>query len=119
MKRGVRDSFSLALGEEYEVVGAADGDQGVRLARGRRSDLVFLDLRMPGLSGVETLRRLHLLDPGIDVCIVTGFYEEYLRELIQAGEEGIRFQVARKPIDQEKIRVIAESHLQGPQVYPG
>ncbi|OQX47288.1 MAG: hypothetical protein B0D86_00245, partial [Candidatus Sedimenticola endophacoides] len=97
----------------------ADGDQGVRLARGRRPDLVFLDLRMPGLSGVATLRRLHLLYPGIDVCIVTGFYEEYLRELIQAGEEGIRFQVARKPIDQEQIRVIAESHLQGPQVYPG
>jgi CheY-like chemotaxis protein len=117
-EEGVRDSFELALDTDYEVETASNGEEGLERARAERPDLVFLDLRMPGISGVETLRELHQLYADINVCIVTGFYEEYMRELIGISDEGMRFQVAKKPIGRNEIQLIAASQLEGPQVCP-
>ena len=58
---------------EYDVVLASTGTEGLELARTSAPDLVFVDLKMPGMSGMEVLERIRALDPTV-VCIVfTGF----------------------------------------------
>ena len=106
----VRGAFNLILGEAgYEVQEADNGLQGVEMARAERPDLVFLDLRMPGIDGVETLRRLKAIDESMSVYIVTAFANEYMDQLKVANDEGLNFQLASKPLSSKQIKHIANS----------
>lgn len=106
----VRGAFSLILGEAgYVVREAEDGLQGVEMALAERPDLIFLDLRMPGIDGVETLRRLKAIDENMCIYIVTAFSNEYMDQLKIAHDEGLNFQLASKPLSSKQIRHIASS----------
>lgn len=110
--RAVRDAFELALGDEgYTLRLAEDGLNGVKMAGQQRPDLVFLDLNMPGIDGVETLRRLLADDPSIKVYIVTAFAQEYMSGLAQAKQDGLRFQLAAKPLSPQQIRLVTQAAL--------
>lgn len=63
----------------YEVVVAADGDEALKRLDSMKFDLVTLDMRMPGLSGIETLRRMKDKDSSLPVIITTA-YEEYKQD---------------------------------------
>jgi DNA-binding NtrC family response regulator len=76
---------------------------------------VFLDLKMPGMSGVETLRELHDVCPSTPVYIVTAFYEEFMAPLRALQDEGISFDIARKPLGLAEIRTIADAMLSARQ----
>lgn len=106
----VRGAFRLILEEDGFVVSeAADGLLGIEMAQVARPSLIFLDLRMPGIDGVETLRRLKVLDPTLSVYIVTAFANEYMEQLKVAHCEGLDFQLASKPLSSTQIRHIARS----------
>jgi CheY-like chemotaxis protein len=106
----VRGAFSLILNEAgYIVREAENGLQGVEMARAERPDLIFLDLRMPGIDGVETLRLLKKLDGTLNIYIVTAFSNEYMDQLKIAHDEGLNFQLASKPLSSMQIRHIASS----------
>lgn len=108
----VRDSFIAALDyRDFAPVGAASGLAGIDSAAKERPDLVFLDLRMAGLSGVETLVSLRALYPDMPVYLVTGFYGEFLEPLKNLRRRGMPFEVARKPLTAAEIRAIAEGVL--------
>lgn len=67
----VRESFSLVLGKEFKVVTAASGEAALKKIIDEKIDLVYLDIRMPGMNGMETLKRIKEIDPGIEVIMVT------------------------------------------------
>lgn len=109
---GVRDTFSMAIEDtRHEVVSASNGQAGLDLARMYDPDLILLDLKMPGMNGVETLRHLNKTCPDVPVYIVTGFYGEFLTPLRDAQQEGISFDLARKPLELDEIRTIVDSVL--------
>jgi CheY-like chemotaxis protein len=112
----VRKSFLLALEDTAYTVETADsGEQGIEKAGADRYHLVFLDLKMPGLNGVETMRGLREIDQEVPIYIVTGFHQEFFSQLKEADEEGINFQVLQKPISNTQITLLAESVLgEGP-----
>lgn len=56
----------------HEVVEAADGVQGLAVARERRPDLVVTDLLMPNKEGIETIRDLRRVDPGLPILVISG-----------------------------------------------
>jgi len=56
----------------YSVETASDGAQALAAVRRRRPALILLDIEMPGMDGVETLRGVRALDPAIPVIMVTG-----------------------------------------------
>lgn len=115
-EQSVRDAFALALESEgYEVDTAADGEEGLRKFSVNPPDLVFLDLRMPGMGGIETLRQLKGLSPNTPVYIVTAFYQAYLEPLQALQEEGVTFQLAKKPLGAHDIREITRSVFEGPE----
>ncbi len=67
-------SFEKLLTEEgYEVRVASTGEDGLQEARESAPDLVIMDVRMPGMSGLETFRAIHAIEPRLPVIIMTAF----------------------------------------------
>lgn len=109
----VRGAFNLILEDAgYKVREAESGEQGIELIQAQRPDLIFLDLRMPGMDGVETLRRLKAIDDTLNVYIVTAFSNEYIDQLKVAHNEGLNFQIASKPLSSKQIKDIVSSMVE-------
>lgn len=108
----VRQAFELALyAEPYEVICAASGEDGAALATTQDCDLVYLDLRMPGIDGVETLRRIRAVKPDLPVYIATAFHREFLEQLAEARHQGLGFELLRKPLERQQIIHITRALL--------
>ncbi len=70
----LRHSFERLLREEgYLAMGAPSGEAGLEIVEKERPDLVILDMRLPGMDGFETFKRIHELDPKLPVIIVTAY----------------------------------------------
>src|SRR3954462_1854461 len=69
----IRDSLKMTLEYEgYEFIGAATGQEGLALAEREAPDLVLLDVKMPGMDGIEGLGRLGKMNGGVSVVVVSG-----------------------------------------------
>ncbi len=70
----LRKSFAKLLVEEkYTVLTAASGEEGVELVSHHTLDLVLLDMRLPGMNGMETFKRIKTIDAKLPVIIITAF----------------------------------------------
>ena len=70
---GPRDSLRMILKDSHRVRTAKSGPEGLEMIRQQKPDLVFLDIMMPEMDGVEVMRRIKKLDPDIEVSIVTAY----------------------------------------------
>jgi two-component system nitrogen regulation response regulator NtrX len=69
----IRDSLKMILEyEDYQFVGAASGQDGLATVQKERPDAVLLDIKMPGMDGMEVLRKLHALDETLPVIMISG-----------------------------------------------
>ncbi len=111
----IRASFVLALTDKGYIVDTAEtGKEGIEKERSKKYDLIFLDLKMPGISGVEALREIRKENKEIPIYIITAFYKEFFDELKAAEKEGLSFEIIKKPIDSNKILLITKSVLECP-----
>jgi DNA-binding response OmpR family regulator len=62
--------------EGYSVISTADGPQGIVLYQHHRPELVFLDLGLPSMSGIEVLKEIRAFDPSAQVILITGYGSE-------------------------------------------
>jgi nitrogen regulation protein NR(I) len=70
----LRNSFKKLLSEEgYMVDGAPSGEAGLNIIKKEVPDLVVLDMRLPGMNGLETFRAIHKIEPKLPVIIMTAF----------------------------------------------
>ncbi|WP_167501037.1 response regulator [Streptomyces malaysiensis] len=107
VRRGLR-TF-LQVQDDIEVVGeAADGEEGVARAEELRPDVVLMDVKMPGLDGIEALRTLRDLDNPARVLVVTSFTEKRtVVPALRAGAAGYVY----KDVDPEALaRAIRSVH---------
>ncbi len=105
----IRKSFTLALEDtDYQVETAESGEKGIEKARETKFALIFLDLRMPGLDGVETLRELWEMGQTVPIYITTAFYDDFYDRLQSAADDAISFYLLKKPVDGDEIRSIAK-----------
>jgi two-component system, NtrC family, sensor kinase len=73
---GIRRIMSLALGHAgYSVVTAADGPTGIRLCQEASAQIIITDVGMPGMDGLEVLKRIKEIDPDREVIVTTAFTE--------------------------------------------
>ncbi|GLY31962.1 response regulator transcription factor [Kineosporia sp. NBRC 101731] len=94
---------------DLRVVGeAGDGFEAVLLAASLRPDVVVMDLRMPGLEGIEATRRITAHDPGVRVLVLTTFDDdESLYGALQAGASGFLVKDVALEDMLSAIRVVA------------
>ena len=111
VRRGLR-TF-LEVQDDIEVVGeAADGADGVALAEELRPDVVLMDVKMPGMDGVEALRRLRDLDNPARVLIVTSFTERRtVVPALRAGAAGYVYKDVDPDALAAAIRSVHAGHI--------
>ena len=87
----------------YQVVAVADGDSALRMLAETRPALVISDLKMPGLSGLDLLRRIRADDPQITVIIITAFGT--VQNAVEAMKAGA-YDYITKPIDHDQLEMV-------------
>ena len=109
----VRAAFEVLLGTQpdFAVVGtAADGQRSIGLCRDLRPDVVLMDIRMPGMDGIEATRRI-LADPASGttrVLILTTFdLDEHVYQALDAGASGFMLKDATAEQLFDAVRVVA------------
>ena len=76
-------------GEGFEVVEVSNGIEALWRVKSERPDAVVLDLRMPRLGGLEALRRIRILDPGLKVVIMTAYPEDIREQAASLGAAAV------------------------------
>jgi DNA-binding NtrC family response regulator len=109
-EEAVRDSCRQTLERSgLRVLTARDGVEGLRTVLQRHVDLVLLDLKMPGLDGVEFLRRARAERAGLDVIVITGYSSvESAVECMRLGA----YDYLTKPFNAETLRLAVGRALQ-------
>ena len=94
---GVRVTLEGIIAHEgLRVVGAEDGYKAIELAARTPFPLILMDIRMPGINGVETYREIKKISPQSTVVVMTGFAVRHL--VLEAENEGA-YAVLQKPFD--------------------
>ncbi len=103
----IRDSLRMILEyEDYEFVGAGNGPDAIAQVQRDRPDLVLLDIKMPGMDGIEVLRKLHALDETLPIVMISGHGTTATAvEAIRSG--AIDF--LDKPLSSERVIVTVQN----------
>ncbi|HEU5156236.1 MAG TPA: response regulator transcription factor [Streptosporangiaceae bacterium] len=117
----VRAGFAALLSAQDDIVvvgEAGDGREAVRLADRHRPDLVLMDIRMPGMDGIEATRQILASRPEIRVLVLTTFdVDEYVYEALGVGASGFLLKDATAEDLVGAVRVVARGDaLLAPQV---
>ena len=111
----IRDAFILALKDTgYQLDTAETGEEGIEKEKSKKHDLIFLDLKMPGMSGIEVLQKIRIVNKETPIYIITAFYKEFADELKNAEKERLTFELIKKPIRSDQILLVTKSVLEGP-----
>ena len=70
---GPRESLRMLFKDDYKVFPAYSGQEGIEILKNNTVEIVILDLKMPGMSGIETLEKIREIDEKIPVIILTGY----------------------------------------------
>jgi len=100
-EEGPRQSLRVVFKNEYDLILAADGATALDMARKQRIDAAILDLRMGDMSGIEVLQGLKIVDPDIEVIMLTAY------ETIDSARQALRLGACdylNKPFDLPAIR---------------
>jgi DNA-binding NarL/FixJ family response regulator len=107
----LRDGFSMILGgqSDLEIVGlAADGVEAVELVREHRPDVVLMDIRMPGLDGLDATAQILAEVPGPRVLVLTTFdLDEYVYRALRSGASGFLLKDAPRETLIAAVRSVA------------
>jgi two-component system NtrC family response regulator len=93
----------------YEVIAASDGTEGLSLFNSSKFDLVVTDMKMPGISGIEVLRRVHKQAPGVPVLVITAFVNVDIA--VEAMKEGA-YDFIGKPFYRDQLLLSVEKALE-------
>lgn len=108
----LRMSFHKLLTEEgYQVSGAASGEAGLEMIRRKLPDLVILDMRLPGMNGLDTFKVIHEIEPRLPVIMMTAYGST--GTAIEATKLGA-FDYVLKPFDiPDMLKVIHQALAAG------
>jgi two-component system nitrogen regulation response regulator NtrX len=105
----IRDSLRMILEYEgYGFFGAASGQEGLTQAQRERPDLVLLDIKMPGMDGMEVLRKLRALDDTLPVVMISG--HGTTSTAVEAIKSGA-LDFLDKPLSSERVIVTLQNVL--------
>jgi len=90
----------------YRVATASDGAEAIEMVKSRHYDIIFLDVRLPNMNGVETFERVKKIDPQATVIMMTDCAEE---DLVKRAVSAGAYTCLYKPFDIEKVITLVET----------
>jgi DNA-binding NarL/FixJ family response regulator len=115
----IREGFAAALGTDpgLNIIGQADnGEEGLRLARELRPDVLILDLTMPGMGGMSVLERLRVEVPETKVLVMTA--SETAQPLLEAVAAGATGYLTKRATREELRQAVITVHGGGSVISP-
>src|SRR5437763_1638272 len=100
---GPRESLRMLLKPSYQVHTAENVETGLQLLQEKHPDTIVMDIRMPGLNGIDGLRRIREIDPHLSVIMFTGF------GALETAQEALRLganDYINKPFDAVQMREV-------------
>src|ERR671935_1456339 len=105
----IRDSLRMTLEYDgYEVIAAATGQEGLALVEREAPDLVMLDVKMPGMDGLEVLDRLRAMNESLPIVVISG--HGTIGTAVEATKKGA-FDFIEKPFSSERVLVVLRNAL--------
>ena len=87
-EEGVRESMRLILEKDYDLCFACDGYEAIDLVKTECPNLALLDIKMPVMNGIETLKHIQRVNPETKVLFVTGYqYTDVAKDALQVGAQ--------------------------------
>ena len=109
-EKGIREALKQVLEyEEIEVQACASGHEAIRVYPDFKPHLVFLDVKMEGMDGLETLKRVRELDPQAQVVMISG--HGTIQTAVEATQLGA-YDFLEKPLDTDRILLTLRNALQ-------
>src|SRR2546430_8376182 len=110
---GPRESLRMLLKPDYQVRTADCVEAGIKLLKEKRPDTVVMDIRMPGATGIEGLRKIREIDPHLSVIMLTGF------GALETAQEALRLGASdymSKPFDAGEMRKVVGRNVERTRV---
>ena len=110
---GPRESLRMLLKPRYQVHTADCVEAGIRMLREKQPDTIVMDIRMPGATGIEGLRRIREIDPHLSVIMLTGF------GALETAQEALRLganDYINKPFDAREMREVVDRNVERTRV---
>ncbi|HXA08463.1 MAG TPA: hybrid sensor histidine kinase/response regulator [Chthoniobacterales bacterium] len=106
---GPRESLRMLLKPSYQVHTADSVERGLQLLSEKKPDAIVMDIRMPGVTGIEGLRRIRQIDPHLSVIMLTGFGAlETAKEALRLGANDY----ISKPFDAREMREVINRNVE-------
>ena len=106
---GPRESLRMLLKPIYQVHTANSVETGLKLLSEKKPDAIVMDIRMPGMTGIEGLRRIRQIDPHLSVIMLTGFGAlETAKEALRLGANDY----ISKPFDAREMREVISRNVE-------
>jgi two-component system nitrogen regulation response regulator NtrX len=103
-EQGIRAALGQLLEYEgYEVHTASNATEGIADYQKYKPNLVFLDVKMPGMDGMEALKKIREIDPAATVVMISG--HATIRTAVEATQLGA-YEILEKPLDTDRILVM-------------
>jgi len=99
--------FEIISDEGYKVETAGSGTETIRMVTSSMPSLILLDVKMPGMSGLETLEKLRVHAPGVPVIMMTAYSE--MDACQEAKNRGLVREYLKKPFEIDKLRFLIKN----------
>ncbi|MCK8601338.1 response regulator [Desulfoferrobacter suflitae] len=106
--QGILDSFDAMLGDDYPVVMFNSGTKALDVLQEKTPTLLFLDIKMPGINGIELLKSIHEKGMCTKVVIVTALPQDSYEQM--ARQYGV-YKYLKKPLDVDEVEGITRNVL--------
>ena len=107
-EEGIREALKLILEKDFDVIMAENGEDAVKKMKASPVDLVILDVKMPRMDGLHTLKRLKKINPSCKVIIATGYRSV---EIAQAAARCGAYDYVLKPFDRKQVLETAKKNI--------
>ncbi len=103
-----RETFKDVLeAKGYKVSTATTGEEAIERSKERPSDILFMDMKLSALNGLEAYLAIKEINPRVIAVIITGYYEETKDLVDKALEKGV-YTFLQKPLDMDKVLALIE-----------
>ena len=106
--QGILDSFDVMLGDDYDLVMVDNGTEALELIKQQNPRLMFLDIKIPGHSGLEVLKIIREIGISTRVVVVTALAQTHYQKT--AEKYGV-YRYLHKPLDVDEVEEITRRVL--------